>query len=312
MAGRQAAFPEVSIVVPVFDKGRFLEETLRSVLGQTCLGWELILVEDGSSDRSLAIAEAHARRDPRRVRLVRHPGGAHRGPFASRILGARRARAGVIALLDADDVWEPDYLRRHLRFWRRMRPSGAALSYGPVVYWFPGVPAGTADRAHTMPARSEAVFQPGELLRNFLSSGHDAEPRTSGSLLARQALLAMAHFEPDARRAPTFEDNFMMWGIAARWPVAVHPHAWVRYRQRWRPGGRPPGLYRQLCRDEASFLRRMRADIARLHPRHPLLRPEGIPARLADLRRPGRASPFGDYFCERIPAALLRLADARS
>jgi len=308
MAERQGSSPRVSIVTPVFDKGEFLEETLRSVQEQTCRDWELILVDDGSSDRSRAIAGRHARRDPLRVRLIRHPGGSHRGPFASRLLGARRARSCLIALLDADDVWEPDYLRRHLRFWRRMRPSGAVLTYGPALYWYPANGAGISDYAHAMPARSEAVFRPGELLRNFLSSGHDTEPRTSCSLLSREALLAMARFEPAARRAPFFEDNFLMWGIATRWPIAVHPHAWVRYRQRWRPGARPAWMYRRLCREEAVFLRRMRAHIARYQPRHPLLRPEGIAARLAALRRLDRASPFGDYFTERIPAELRRLA----
>src|SRR2546426_5703529 len=91
--------PSVSIVVPCLNAARFLDETLEGVRAQTHRRWELLLVDDGCSDGSAAIAERHAGRAPGKIRILRHPGGKNRGPFASRLLGARRARAGLIALL---------------------------------------------------------------------------------------------------------------------------------------------------------------------------------------------------------------------
>jgi len=304
------ASPAVSIVVPCRDGARWLGETLASVEAQTFRRWELVFVDDGSTDASAAIARRYASRDPGRIRCLEHPGGARRGAFASRLLGARRARTPVVALLDADDLWEPDYLRRHLGIWKRLRRRGVALSYGPARYWFPGRGSGAKEFVHPMPSFSAAVFQPGELLQNFLSSGHATMPRTSCSLLRRQAMLELAHLEPAARRFPFSEDQFLMWGIAMRWPVAAHNSAWVRYRQRYPLEARPKSYLEGTLRDEAGFLSVIRGEIARRRPGHPLLRPEGIPARLLALRgRNGRAD--GAYFFERIPAALRRLGAAR-
>lgn len=302
--------PEVSIVVPCRNKGRFLEESLESVWAQTHGDWELILVDDGSSDGSRAIARRHARRDPSRFRRLEHAGREHRGAFASRLLGARQARAPVIALLDADDVWQKDYLRRHLQFWKSLKDPKIALSYGPAILWFPQDPTGAADFAHAMPAPARAVFKPGELLQNFLSAGHNTEPRTSCSLIRRSAIIALARFESAARDCPAYEDDFLMWGLAARWPVAVHPNAWVRYRQRHLLSERPRSFFRRLDRDEASFLPVIRDFIARYHPRHPMLGPDGIQARLAALKTPGPAGKLDGYFFKRIPADLRRLAKA--
>lgn len=277
--------PAVSVVVPFFDAARHLAETLESVRAQSFTDWELLLVDDGSSDGGTAIAAAASRRDPR-IRLLSHRHGAHLGAFASRLLGARRARASVLALLDADDVWEPRYLARHLSRWRRVSRRGAALSYGPARYWFP---EGGGDFVHAMPARKAALFDKGELLRSFLETGYVTVPRTSCSLIRRDALLALAAFAPAARRLPRFEDQFLMWGLAARWPVAAHPGAWVRYRQRGPLEARPERYFLETLRDERGFLPVIRRYLERHQPGHPLLGAGGIDARLAALRLLRRA-----------------------
>jgi hypothetical protein len=161
-----------------------------------------------------------------------------------------------------------------------------------------------------MPSRKEDVFEAGELLQNFLSSGFATVPRTSCSLIRRDALLALAHLARPARAYPTREDQFLMWGVAMRWPVAAHPRALVKYRQRLPLGRRPPSRMKSLLKDEAGFLRVIRGELRRVDPRHPLLQPGGIPARLAALSAAGRSSPFGDYFFERIPGGLRRLCKA--
>jgi glycosyltransferase involved in cell wall biosynthesis len=93
------------VVIAFLNEERFLTSAIESVHSQTVSDWELLLVDDGSSDKSPAIAEAAALADPARVRVVRHPGGANGGLPASRNLGLAKARAPYLCYLDADDRW---------------------------------------------------------------------------------------------------------------------------------------------------------------------------------------------------------------
>ena len=102
--------PVVSVIIIFLDEQRFLDEAIRSVFEQTFSDWELILVDDGSTDSSPAIAACYATAHPQRVRVVRHPGGINRGMSASRNLGLAVARGEFIAFLDADDVYRPEKL----------------------------------------------------------------------------------------------------------------------------------------------------------------------------------------------------------
>lgn len=99
--------PLVSIITPVYNAARWLPETLATVRAQTLSAWEHILVDDGSSDESAAIAQAAAAVDPRFqfLRMARNG-----GPSAARNLALEIARGRFIAFLDADDLWLPEKL----------------------------------------------------------------------------------------------------------------------------------------------------------------------------------------------------------
>ena len=77
--------------------------------------WELILVDDGSTDASTAIAKAWAASDPARIRYVEHDDHQNRGMSASRNLGVAVARGRYVAFLDCDDVWLPSALAHRTR-----------------------------------------------------------------------------------------------------------------------------------------------------------------------------------------------------
>ena len=84
---------------------------IESVLGQTYDRWELVLVDDGSNDRSTGIARDYATRFPEKVRYVEHDGHRNRGMSASRNLGIRMGEGAFVTFLDADDVWLPGKLQ---------------------------------------------------------------------------------------------------------------------------------------------------------------------------------------------------------
>ncbi|MBR1426938.1 MAG: glycosyltransferase family 2 protein [Paludibacteraceae bacterium] len=102
----------VSIITPVYNGERFMSQTIDSVLRQTYPHWEMLIINDGSRDNSLAIAQDYAARDPR-IRVIDQP---NAGSAAARNNGIRQAQGRYIALLDADDLWEPAFLESQLRF----------------------------------------------------------------------------------------------------------------------------------------------------------------------------------------------------
>ena len=104
---------KVSVVVPMYNAERFIGECIDSALAQSFTSFELLIVDDGSRDRSAEIVEAYARRDDR-VRLLRHPDGANLGVSRTRRLGISSASGEFIAFLDADDAFEPTKLERQL------------------------------------------------------------------------------------------------------------------------------------------------------------------------------------------------------
>jgi glycosyltransferase involved in cell wall biosynthesis len=99
--------PLVSCVVPVFNGERHLGAALDSILAQTHRPLEVIVVDDGSADRSVQVAEAH----PEPVRVIRQ---ANAGPSAARNRGVREARGELVGFLDADDLWLPEKLEAQI------------------------------------------------------------------------------------------------------------------------------------------------------------------------------------------------------
>ncbi len=110
----------VSIITPCYNGAEFLPETAQSVLSQTWRDFEWIIIDDGSKDDSAAIAQGFADADGR-VRLIRQE---NAGSAAARNHGIREAKGRYIALLDADDLWDPEFLAEQVAF---MRGSGASL-----------------------------------------------------------------------------------------------------------------------------------------------------------------------------------------
>lgn len=96
--------PRVSVIIPLFNKVATVERAIDSVLQQSYAHYEIIVVDDGSSDGSGQLVESHY---PRLVRLVRQ---SNQGPGRARNRGAELAAGMYLAFLDADDEWRPDYL----------------------------------------------------------------------------------------------------------------------------------------------------------------------------------------------------------
>ncbi|MAW94133.1 MULTISPECIES: glycosyltransferase family 2 protein [unclassified Leeuwenhoekiella] len=97
--------PKFSVVVPVYNKANFVKQTIQSVLDQDFTDYELVLVNDGSTDGSLQILKAF---DAPNITLLDQE---NQGLCAARNAGIQAAKGEIIALLDADDLWEPEHLQ---------------------------------------------------------------------------------------------------------------------------------------------------------------------------------------------------------
>lgn len=115
----------VSIIVPVYNAERFIRETMDCVVAQTYPQWELLLVEDGSSDGTVAAIEEYIReKGEARIRLIVQP--QNMGAAMARNRGLQEASGRYIAYLDADDLWVPKKLEHELRF---MKEKSAAFVF---------------------------------------------------------------------------------------------------------------------------------------------------------------------------------------
>lgn len=224
--------PLVSVVAIFLNAERFLEEAIQSVIAQTHPRWELLLVDDGSSDGSSAIARRYAASDPDRVRYLDHPGHRNLGMSASRNLGLEHARGEYLALLDADDVWLPGKLERQVTI-LEMHPE-VALLFGAPLYWFgwTGRPE-DAQRDYVIDLKlpADRVYDPPSLLLPFLQRAAPT-PCPSDVLVRRQSAVRVAGFEAHFTGIHmVYEDQAFFSKLLLCFPAFVSGETWDRYRQ---------------------------------------------------------------------------------
>ncbi|HCS87850.1 MAG TPA: teichuronic acid biosynthesis glycosyl transferase [Bacteroidales bacterium] len=114
----------VSIVTPLYNGEKFVRQTIESVLAQTYPEWEMLIVNDGSKDRSEEIALEYARKD-HRIHVFSQANG---GSASARNHGIREAKGRYMVFLDADDYWDPTFLEDQLRFMNAKNASIVAAS----------------------------------------------------------------------------------------------------------------------------------------------------------------------------------------
>ena len=98
--------PRFSVIIPVYNKEKYLSKTIESVLQQSFLDFEIIIINDGATDSSEKIIEGF--KDPR-IQYIKQE---NQGVSAARNAGIKAANTNYIALLDADDIWKENYLEK--------------------------------------------------------------------------------------------------------------------------------------------------------------------------------------------------------
>jgi len=217
----------ISVVINFLNAEPFLQESIDSVFAQTDARWELLLVDDGSTDASSAIALRCAEQHPSRVRYLEHAGHRNLGTSASRNLGLRAARGEYAICLDADDVLLPTALAEQ-RALLEAHPR-AAMVYGPIEWWrsWTGDPADLGrDRVQSLGVPPDALVEPPELLVRFLRRTAAAP---SGMLVRRAAVARVGAYEDDFRAL--YDDQVFCAKVCLTEPVYAASRCWYRYRR---------------------------------------------------------------------------------
>lgn len=220
----------VSIVVAFYNAERFLAEAIESVLAQTYTQWELLLVDDGSTDSGTKIAHEYAARSQGRIRCLEHPGHRNLGMCTARNLAVRESRGQFIAVLDSDDYWLPHKLEEQVALIKTYPEVG--LIYGHSEYWYDWsgeerhVGKNFVDRL----APSGRVYYPPELFM-LCNLGHVGQPCPSDFFLRREVVMQVSGFEEVFDPVhQMYEDQAFLAKIYLKVPVYVAPACWDRYR----------------------------------------------------------------------------------
>lgn len=227
---REPPAPLVSVIMIFLDAERFIEEAIESVIAQTWPHWELLLVDDGSTDQSSEIALGFASSDPQRIRYLQHPEGVNRGMSASRNLGLERANGHYVGFLDADDVWLPTRLERHVAVLQSNPHVG--MVYGPTLYWHSWTGNHEdfdLDQIGDIGVVPNMVHEPPRLLAFHLTNRSRFLPGICSILVKREVLKSVGASEERFRSF--FEDQALLSKLFFETPVYVLDECLDRYRQ---------------------------------------------------------------------------------
>jgi glycosyltransferase involved in cell wall biosynthesis len=207
----------VSVVMPAYNAESTIRSSLRSVLNQTFVQLDIIVVDDGSTDSTAAIATAIGAADPR-VRLIQQT---NAGVAAARNKGVLQARGDLVAFIDADDLWHPAKIEKQVEMLRRLGDR-----VGVIYTWSWFIDAG--DR---LEARFFAPDEAGDVYATLVL--HNIVGNGSVPLVRKACLVECGGFDTGLRtaRAQGCEDLRLWLRIAERYEFAVVPEFLVGYRQ---------------------------------------------------------------------------------
>jgi hypothetical protein len=250
--------PVVSVLMPVYNAERYLREALASVLRQTFTDFELLVFDDGSSDRSASVVEETCGSDPR-LRLFR---ASHAGYATWLREGVRQARGEFIARMDADDVCRPQRFALQLDFLRR---DPACSAVGGAVLLID--PEGRPLRELKTPFAHEEIDA-------LLLRGRGDAIIHPTLMLRRVDLIAAGGYRPEAEPA---EDLDLYLRLAERGRLANLPDTLLDYRQHLsKVSNRRAGEQRRAIEAAVSEARRRRGLDPAQEPA-PSLAPEQTP-----------------------------------
>ena len=222
--------PTVSAITIFFNAETFIAEAIESVLSQTFSDWELILVDDGSTDKSTEIAQRYAQKYPQQILYCEHPNRQNKGMSAARSLGISLAKGHYIAFLDADDIWLPKKLEHQVAI-LDSHPK-ASMVFNPSKRWYSWtgqVEDSRRDWIETVSDRTNTLIEPPALFLASMLEQRVQSASTCSLLIRKEILEELGGFEQEFRGL--YEDQVFLTKVYAQKPIYVTNACLDLYRQ---------------------------------------------------------------------------------
>lgn len=217
--------PRISVICTFLNAEQFIEEALESVFAQDFKDWELLLVDDGSTDRSTEIARSFAARFPMRVTYLEHARRQNLGTSASRNVGMDHAKGEFIAFIDADDVWRQNKLSVQIALMEHF--PDCAMVCGRVNYWESW--NGGVDSLSQTGGLSDVILTPPDALLRLYPLGPAPGAGPSEVLVRTKDVRDVGGFED--RFMGLFEDQACFVKIYCNAAIYISGATLVDYRQ---------------------------------------------------------------------------------
>lgn len=213
------------------NEERFLEETITSVIHQDYKNWELLLVDDGSTNRSTDIAKKYAAENPGKIYYYDHEEHKNLGVCATRNLGVEKANGNLIAFLDADDYFLPQKLSKQVGYFLKYPDIGMVAEASD--YWYDWQNANIENQTIRVGGVNDKVIHPPQLLYDLypLSSG-DA-PCPCSLMIKKDVIQRVGGFETAFKKEyQLYEDQAFLVKIYLSEKVYISSDSNNLYRQR--------------------------------------------------------------------------------
>jgi len=155
----------VSIIIPSYNNAQFIAETLESVFNQTYSDFEIVLVDDGSTDDTKSIVNEYIKRYPRKIRYMYQP---NQGISVARNKALKFAKGEYIAFLDSDDVWEADKLKLQMEFFDQNPEADLVYTNSRIVEESNTKTIRAYTDAHYFQIKPSNIFEE-LLIKNFIT-----------------------------------------------------------------------------------------------------------------------------------------------
>ncbi|AMM51711.1 hypothetical protein TH61_11690 [Rufibacter sp. DG15C] len=223
--------PLVSVIIPFYNEEEFLSEAIDSVRQQTYAHWEIILVDDGSTNHSRDIAKGYAAAYPEKITYVDHAGHSNKGAAASRNLGVRQAKGELFAFLDSDDVWLPFKLENQVKLFEKNPEVGMVAEASE--YWFSWENPARKDVEVQIGVEANRVYKPFELARALYPLQAKSCPCPSAVVMTKEAFERSGGFEESfINDYQMYEDQAFLSKVYLQENVYISSACHNRYRQR--------------------------------------------------------------------------------
>jgi glycosyltransferase involved in cell wall biosynthesis len=220
--------PLVSVIIAFLNEERFLEEAIKSVLEQDYKHWELLLVDDGSTDKSISIALKYAANSDGKIIYCEHEGHINKGLSASRNLGIKHAKGSLIAFLDGDDIWLPKKLTNQVSIFRQ-NPQIDMVAEA-TDYWYSWDNSAAKNVIIPVGVTPDKVYYPPQLMVELYPMANGDAPCTCGLMVKKESITDVGGFEEVFKTM--YEDQAFLVKIYLQKKVYVSSACNNRYRQR--------------------------------------------------------------------------------